>query len=178
MAVRRMGFAGVVALSAVIILAGCSKKVVKAPEPVVEPPKPEVVVPPPPPPPPPPPTVDTNALIREKLTLVYFDYDQSTVRSDAVSKLDVAGPFLKEYSTIKFTLEGNCDERGSSEYNIGLGEKRAKAVREWLVNYGIPVNRIETTSYGKERPVAAGCADDDDGCHQQNRRVEFRVTGK
>ncbi|MDD5674372.1 MAG: OmpA family protein, partial [Chitinivibrionales bacterium] len=73
-------------------------------------------------------------------------------------------------------VEGNCDERGSAGYNMGLGENRARVVKEYLVSYGIPASRIEITSYGKERPAVPNCTDDP--CHAKNRRDEFKVLSK
>lgn len=74
--------------------------------------------------------------------------------------------------------EGNCDERGSSEYNMGLGENRARAVQSYLSNYGISADRVQTTSYGEERPARSGCGKGEDECHAQNRRVEWQVLAK
>ena len=171
-----MVFAG-----AVVVFTGCSKKVAKAPEPVVEPPKQETVVEAPKPVEPPPAPVvaapNIDSLISANLCTVYFDYNKSDVRGDASNKLQAAGAFLKQYPNIKFTLEGNCDERGTADYNMGLGEKRANSARDWLVNFGIPKARIQTVSYGKERLVSNNCGEDD-ACHQTNRRVEFKVTSK
>jgi peptidoglycan-associated lipoprotein len=73
--------------------------------------------------------------------------------------------------------QGHADERGSSEYNMGLGENRAGAVRSYLTSYGITTDRVETTSYGEERPVSFNC-NSDDNCHSQNRRVEWQVLSK
>ena len=72
----------------------------------------------------------------------------------------------------RVVIEGHCDERGSSEYNIGLGEKRARAVQSYLISYGIDRNRLDVTSLGKERPVASSCSDD--FCHAKNRRCEWK----
>jgi peptidoglycan-associated lipoprotein len=117
--------------------------------------------------------IDMNARMRELLVPIYFDYDQSRIQSTEVLKLEKIAPFLRENPSVRVLIEGHCDERGSSEYNIGLGEKRAKAVFAYLSSYGIPQNRIETTSYGKERPAAYGC--DNESCFSQNRRCEWKV---
>jgi peptidoglycan-associated lipoprotein len=134
------------------------------------------------PPPPPAPEefkpVDMDAEARQALQTVYFDFDKYDLRSDAVASLGVAAKFLQQHATFRVLAEGNCDERGSEEYNMGLGENRAKAVKKYLTSYGISADRIETTSYGKERPARAGCAADDDACNQANRRVEWKVLSK
>jgi peptidoglycan-associated lipoprotein len=117
--------------------------------------------------------VDMNARMRELLVPIYFDYDQSGIQSNEISKLERIAPFLRENPSVRVLIEGHCDERGSSDYNMGLGEKRAKAVYVYLTSYGIPQNRIETTSYGKERPATYGC--DNENCFSQNRRCEWKV---
>jgi len=114
--------------------------------------------------------------VQENLQAVYFDYDSYVLTQESIQKLAVAGNFLMEYSTLRILVEGHCDERGSSEYNMGLGENRSRVVKDYLRNYGIPSNRIEITSWGKERPVNYNCVDD--MCHSQNRRAEFKVLSK
>ena len=114
--------------------------------------------------------------VQENLQTVYFGYDSYVLTQESIEKLAVAGNFLNEYSTLRILIEGHCDERGSSEYNMGLGENRSRVVKDYLRNYGIPANRIEITSWGKERPVNYGCADD--ACHYQNRRAGFKVLSK
>ena len=100
----------------------------------------------------------------------YFDYDKANIRTDAEQALTSDAAFLKDHQSIKFTIEGKCDERGSEEYNLGLGDKRATAAKNFLVNAGVSADRISTISYGKSRPVA-GCnqADHTEDCWQQNR---------
>jgi peptidoglycan-associated lipoprotein len=163
-------------LGLALIVAGCAKKVTKIEPPVPSPAVAEETPPPPPPPPAAPPAPDVDSMIRANLQKVYFDYDQANLRSDAVQALSTAAPFLKEQPAIKVMLEGNCDERGSSEYNMALGENRAKAVKQYLISYGIDASRIETTSYGKERLMSSGCTDE--SCHQQNRRVEWTIRAR
>jgi peptidoglycan-associated lipoprotein len=118
--------------------------------------------------------VDMDSQARQALQTVYFDFDKYNLRPDAVAGLGVAARFLQAHGSYRVLAEGNCDERGSEEYNLGLGEKRAKAVKQYLVSYGIAAERIETTSYGKERPAKTGCGNDD-ACGQANRRVEWKV---
>jgi len=163
-------------IAAALMMAGCAKKVTKVEEPTPPPQVQQEEPPPPPPPPPAPPAEDIDALIRANLQKVYFDYDKYSLRSDAISALETAARFLKERTTIKVMIEGNCDERGSSEYNMALGENRAKTVKDYLVSYGVDASRLETTSYGKERLAAANCQDE--SCHQQNRRAEWTVQAR
>src|SRR6476661_1229230 len=87
---------------------------------------------------------------------VFFDTDMSNIREDGRSTLAKQAEWLKKYTNYPITIEGKCDERGTREYNLALGERRANAVRQYLVAQGIPANRIKTISYGKERPEAVG----------------------
>jgi peptidoglycan-associated lipoprotein len=98
---------------------------------------------------------------------VLFDVDQHTIRADAQSVLQKQAAWLKQYPAVKLMVEGHCDERGTREYNLALGDRRAYAVREYLVSLGVDGARLQTKSYGKERPV---CSESDDSCWQQNRR--------
>lgn len=161
-------------VSFLVVLGGCSKKVTKVEAPPVQA---APVVAEQPAPPPPPASVSPEESIESKLArllnTIYFEYDSYSLRSDAVSILERIGPFLLSNSSIRIQTAGHCDERGSSEYNIGLGEKRANAVKNWLVSYGIPGSQIEITSYGKEQPVRSSCGAED--CHSLNRRVEWKV---
>lgn len=101
----------------------------------------------------------------------FFDYDKSDIRPDAEQALTSDGSFFKDHQSIKFTVEGHCDERGSEEYNLGLGDRRATAAKNFLVNAGVSANRVSTISYGKSRPV---CQDHTEECWQQNRHAHFR----
>jgi peptidoglycan-associated lipoprotein len=103
---------------------------------------------------------------------VYFDYDRAELRSDARTVLQENGRILKEKAGLRMTLEGHCDERGTEEYNLALGQRRAEAVKVYLANLGIDVSRMEIVSYGEERPFAAG---HDEDAWSQNRRVHFRL---
>jgi peptidoglycan-associated lipoprotein len=98
---------------------------------------------------------------------VFFDTDQSTIREDARATLGRQAEWLKRYGNYGITIEGHCDERGTREYNLALGERRATAVRQYLVGQGIPAARIKTISYGKERPDVVGS---DEGSWSRNRR--------
>lgn len=99
---------------------------------------------------------------------VYFDTDQSTVRADGRATLDKQAAWLKQYGNYAITIEGHCDERGTREYNFALGERRAQAVRQYLIAQGLPADRIKTISYGKERPEVVGS---DEGAWARNRRA-------
>lgn len=111
--------------------------------------------------------------VQELLQPVYFEFNSYQLSQDAIERLVKAGSFLMEHNSLRIVAEGHCDERGSSEYNMGLGENRARVVRDYLLNYGIPAVRIETTSWGEERLARSGCADE--SCHGMNRRVELKV---
>jgi peptidoglycan-associated lipoprotein len=97
---------------------------------------------------------------------VYFDFDQSTVREDGRQTLAKQAEWLKKYTNYAITIEGKCDERGTREYNLALGERRANAVKQYLVAQGLPAQRINTISYGKERPEVVGS---DEGAWARNR---------
>ena len=98
----------------------------------------------------------------------YFDLDKSDIRPDAQQTLTADADALKASSNVKITIEGHCDERGSEEYNLGLGDRRATAAKAFLVNLGVPGDRLNTISYGKDRPQ---CADHSEDCWQKNRRA-------
>jgi peptidoglycan-associated lipoprotein len=113
---------------------------------------------------------------REKpLGTVYFDYDKALIRDDAKPTLDMNASWLKKFRTIQILIEGNCDERGTEEYNMALGEKRAKSAQDYLLTMGIGADRMKIISYGKSQPINPG---HDDAAWQMNRRADFRVTGK
>jgi len=105
---------------------------------------------------------------------VFFDLDSSAIRADAQQILARQAQWLARYPHYKITIEGHADERGTREYNIALGQRRAVAARDFLVSQGVAVNRMRTVSYGKERPVAV-C--DDISCWSQNRRAVTVVDG-
>jgi peptidoglycan-associated lipoprotein len=105
---------------------------------------------------------------------VFFDTDQHTVRADAQPVLQKQAAWLQKYPAVKLMVEGHCDERGTREYNLALGDRRAYAVKEYLVSLGIDAARLQSKSYGKERPV---CAESDDSCWQQNRRGFSVIVG-
>ena len=98
---------------------------------------------------------------------VYFDYDSAVVRPDGRATLDKQVAWLQKYGNYQVTIEGHCDERGTREYNLALGERRANAVRQYLAAQGLPAQRVKTISYGKERPEVVGS---DEGAWARNRR--------
>ena len=124
----------------------------------------------PPPPPPPPKPPDVDELFRQNVKEIYFDFDKADIRPDQVSTLQGNATWLKGNANVRFTIEGHCDERGSAEYNLGLGDRRANAAKEYLISQGVAANRINTVSYGKERPV---CRDPNETCYMRNRRDAF-----
>lgn len=97
---------------------------------------------------------------------IYFDFDSYEVRADATPILDAQAAWLKRFPAVAVRIEGNCDERGTREYNLALGARRANAVRDYLVAHGVPTSRISTISYGKEKPIDPGAGDEAD---QHNR---------
>ena len=101
---------------------------------------------------------------------VYFDFDKYDVRSDATPLLDAQTGWLKRYPAVQVRIEGNCDERGTQEYNLALGARRANAVREYLVSHGVGPARITTVSYGKEKPIDSGSGEEADQ-HNRNART-------
>ena len=125
-----------------------------------------------PPPPPPPPTqnLTDEQLFGQNVKDIYFDYDKSDIRADQQSSIQADVAFLQQHPNITFTIEGHCDERGSTEYNLALGDNRAGSVKNALVGAGISADRIKTVSYGKEKPF---CTESNEACWQQNRRGHF-----
>lgn len=133
-------------------------------------------------PPPPPAPVTRNrgpigtleGRVQSDLRDALFDYDSNNIRDDARAALtgdfDALKRILADFPNASINVEGHCDERGSAEYNLGLGDRRASAARDFLTQLGIPADRLKTISYGKERPV---CTESDESCWQRNRRAHF-----
>jgi len=133
--------------------------------------------PPPPPPQPAAPAQPKEVIVASRLANVqdaYFDYDSGEIRPDASAVLahdsDVLKALLADFPTAVIVIEGHCDERGSAEYNLGLGDHRADAAKGFLVSQGVPAARLQTASYGKSRPQ---CDEHNEECWQMNRRVHF-----
>ena len=100
----------------------------------------------------------------------FFDFDKADIRSDAREALSISANFLRANPQVRISIEGHCDERGSTAYNLGLGDRRANAAREFLVSLGIGADRVSPISYGKERPF---CTARDESCWQQNRQAHL-----
>jgi peptidoglycan-associated lipoprotein len=189
-----IGLTGIMATAA-----ACSKKV---PPPAVAaapppPPPPPPAAPPPPPPPPPPPAPAAPAptpapaplsedqifsqksleqLNAEKpMSDVFFDLDESDIRDGDRALLQRDADWMKRWATTIVTVEGHADSRGSSEYNLALGNRRAMGVKDYLVSLGVPAGRVTVISKGKEQPF---CTEENEACWQQNRRGHFIVTAK
>ena len=163
------------AAAAAATLAACASK-----------PKPAPVAPPPPPPPPAetaPPPAPVGETVRPGSERdfvvnvgdrVYFDFDKYDIRTDAQPLLEAQAAWLKRYPAVAVRIEGNCDERGTREYNLALGARRANAVRDFLVARGVAGDRISTVSYGKEKPIDAGTGEEADA---HNRNAHTAITG-
>jgi peptidoglycan-associated lipoprotein len=107
-------------------------------------------------------------------TTIFFDYDRSDITDDARSKLEAKVPILTQNSGVRIRIAGHTDSRGSDEYNLALGQRRAAAAKRYLTDRGIDGSRIEIVSFGEERPT---CTDESEGCWSRNRRDEFEITG-
>jgi peptidoglycan-associated lipoprotein len=105
---------------------------------------------------------------------VHFDYDRYELRDEDRNILQRQASWLQKYAQVRVSVEGHCDERGTREYNLALGARRANAVKEYLVSLGVSSGRLETISYGKERPV---CTQSSEDCYAQNRRGVTVVSG-
>jgi peptidoglycan-associated lipoprotein len=128
--------------------------------------------------PPPPPAVHEptlQELFDKAVKDAFFDYDKADIRTDARDALSQTAQFLRSYPQVKVVVEGHCDERGSTEYNLALGDRRAAAAKQFLVSLGITADRMETVSYGKEKPF---CSASTEECWRQNRRAHFVMSAK
>ena len=170
-------------LSLVAFLGGCKKK----PPPITPPPVEEPVAPPPPPPPPPAEPKEpfpTEPIVEEPpiseliqslmsqgaVQTIYFGYDSSELTDAARNTLKANADVLKQYAQINVAIEGHCDERGTIEYNLALGERRAASVRDYLTSLGLARNRMRVITYGEERPVDPGHSE---SAWSKNRRAAF-----
>jgi len=115
-----------------------------------------------------------SEMLRSTVTAVInFDFDKSDLRDDSKANLDAKVPVLLANSNVTIRISGHADERGSSEYNLALGQRRAAAAKRYLVERGVAEGRVETTSFGEERPI---CTEHNEACWAQNRRDEFEIT--
>ena len=188
---RRISTALALAVALILVagLTACGPK--DAPEAA---PMMEEIAPPPPaeevaPPPAPDTSMDTKPSILDKdlqgiqeealrtglLGDIFFDFDKFDLRADARERLQKNADFMNQYPMLEFGLEGHCDERGTNEYNLALGERRAHAAKDYLVSLGVSSNRVRTISYGEEKPF---CMGHDESCWQDNRRGHFIITGR
>lgn len=169
-----MVLAGIMVFSG---LTGCAKKT----EPVAEQ---KPVAPVEKPVAPPPPKEDEGIRMPQKISEgrtsapmypIYFDFDKYNIRQDMIPRMEHNAKFLKENPHIRIEIQGNCDERGTNEYNLALGERRAKAAKDFLVNMGISPNRIEIVSLGEESPLVLGSNEE---AWAMNRRDDFVIIGQ
>lgn len=162
-------------------LMSCAKKQVGVAEPVKVEPKPAPVPPPMPPPAPPKPAledVDKAQRLRAEIqafeaTHIFFDFDKSDIKPDAKAVLEKKATWLRENPGYNVTIEGHCDERGTAEYNLALGDRRAKSAMRYLNALGVSTARMSTISFGEERPV---CLEKNEACWSRNRRAEFKLS--
>jgi peptidoglycan-associated lipoprotein len=186
---RHVSFALV--LVAVLVVSACAKRA-PAPAPPPPPPPPTTPAAPPPPPPPPPapapappaPLSEDEIFARKTLDAlnaerplgnVFFAYDSAELSEESRGILEKNATWLKRWGATRISVEGHCDSRGTPEYNLGLGERRANAVRSYLSSLGIPGDRILAVSKGEEEPV---CREEAESCWSQNRRGHFIITAK
>ena len=167
-----------VALILTFLFVGCAKE--EPPPPTTEaPPRPAAPPPPPPPPPaptpPPGPSISQQAFQEFQNQDINFDFDQYDLRTDARTILDRKASFLNQNGSVRVQIEGHCDERGTNEYNMALGERRANAAKQYLTTAGISAGRLSTISYGEERPLDPGHSE---AAWARNRRAHFVITGQ
>jgi peptidoglycan-associated lipoprotein len=193
---RRRVWLNAIVLLIVIVVTGCSRRTPPpAPPPPAPPPVATAPAPPPPPPPQPPPPPPAAAPAPRPLTEdevfakktvddlnaerplgdVVFDYDQFAIKDDQRAILQKNADYLRRWASVRATIEGHADLRGTNEYNLALGERRASAVRAYLVGLGIGADRFIVVSKGEEEPL---CKDDTEDCHARNRRGHFIITAK
>ena len=188
----RLSLSAVVMLALAVGAAGCGKKKVETPPPApVATPQPEPTRPsaPPAPAPPPaatPPAAPTEEELFSRETLedlnkrapladVFFDYDSVELKEEARALLQKHMAWLKRWTSTKIAVEGHADSRGTNEYNLALTERRAAAVRDYLLSLGLAADRVTIVSLGEEQPA---CSEETEACWQSNRRGRFRFTAK
>ncbi|MEY4093762.1 MAG: hypothetical protein RLZZ53_961 [Acidobacteriota bacterium] len=170
--------------------AACSKKAPAVAPPPPPPPAAPAAPPAPPPPPAPAPAPAPRPLTEDEIFArksiddlnrerplgdVYFDLDNSTIKDEGKAALSTNATWLKRWTSTRISIEGHCDERGTAEYNLGLGERRANAVKAYLVELGVPADRVVIVSKGKEAPF---CTESNEACWKENRRGHFVITAK
>jgi peptidoglycan-associated lipoprotein len=195
MNLRRCVWWTAIVLLVVTTITGCSRR---TPPPAPPPPAPPPVAttpPPPPPPPPPAPPAQPAPQVQKPLTEdeifakktveqlnaemplggVTFDYDEFAIRDDQRPILQKNADYLRRWTSVRVSVEGHADMRGTNEYNLALGERRGNAVRDYLTGLGIAADRLTVVSKGEEEPL---CQDDSEACHARNRRGHFVITAK
>lgn len=166
-------FLGLIAIAGLVLWSGCTKKPPPPPPIVQAPVEPEEADTPPPAP-----SGDDAALRRQAIQgritatfkTIYFDYDQSALSTEGKATCDAIGQLMKDVPEITARVEGNADDRGTNEYNLALGDHRAKAIQAYLVSYGITAARLPVISYGEEKPAIDG---HEESAWSKNRRVDF-----
>jgi peptidoglycan-associated lipoprotein len=189
---RRLGLILSAIVAVAITASACGKKVPPA-APAPAPPPAAAAAPPAPPPPPAPaatppatPRAPTEEEVFSRKSLdqlnaekpmgdAFFDYDKAEIRPESRAVLQKNADFMKKWASVVVSVEGHCDVRGSSEYNLALGSRRANAVKDYLLGLGVAANRVTVLSKGKEQPF---CTEESEACWQQNRRGHFIVTAK
>ncbi|MBV8683288.1 MAG: peptidoglycan-associated lipoprotein Pal [Caulobacteraceae bacterium] len=176
---RRAATTALVLLSAISLAACASKPKPMGPAPTQTPPPPPAAPNEAPPPPPvsEAPTGPVPGSVQDFVIhagdRVYFDFNEYTVRNDARGILDAQAAWLQRYPEVRVRIEGNCDDRGTEEYNFALGARRAAAVKDYLVSHGVSAARVDTVSYGKEHPIAIGNTEDE---YAKNRNAHTNIT--
>ncbi len=117
-------------------------------------------------------TPTDEELFRQQVKDLFFEYDKYDLGASDQSTLSENAAFFKQHANLRFVIEGHCDERGSDEYNVALGDNRAEAAKKQLISMGVDASRIKIISYGKEKPF---CSTEDESCYQQNRRAHFTL---
>lgn len=120
-------------------------------------------------------TAEVAKIAKTVFSDIHFDYDKYNIRPDARPMLDQVASFMNKNGDYNVVVEGHCDDRGTNEYNLALGERRAKSTKNYLVSMGISSSRISTVTFGEEKPL---CMEQTEDCWQRNRRAHFVVTGK
>jgi peptidoglycan-associated lipoprotein len=189
---RRLGLILSAIVAVAITASACGKKVPPAAPAPAPPPAAAAAPPAPPPPPAPAPTppatprapTEEEVFSRKSLDQLnaekpmgdaFFDYDKAEIRPESRAVLQKNADFMKKWASVVVSVEGHCDVRGSSEYNLALGSRRAGAVKDYMVGLGVAANRVTVLSKGKEQPF---CTEESEACWQQNRRGHFIVTAK
>ena len=194
MNLRRLVWWSATVVIVALIVVACGRKTPPPPPPPPAPPPAPTAPPPPPPPPPqpapapaPPPPApkppSEEDLFRAKtldqvtadFTDITFDYDQFTIRDDQRATLQRNADYLRRWTTVRVTIEGHADARGTNEYNLALGQRRAAAIRDYLAGVGVATDRMVVLSKGEEEPL---CREDTEACHERNRRGHFVATAK